>query len=379
VDQEWRRLALLVLAALLLGAGQAVAENPFATKVVEFVPAPGQFVNRPEFNNPLRALGAPSGGGTFDADNSSIVSLGGFGGSITLAFDHTVKDDPLNPLGLDAIVFSNAVWSGGDPEVHFGELAVIEIAYDENNNGQPDAGEWYLIPGSHLDDPPSRFRIQMWDSHVNDVTFPPASASWIPSGYFGTWATAGFRLPESLITQFEIFNPSSDAAVEGIWGYAEYTPTLLLGDFDADNRINDLTISPAEFYTVPDDPFGVGISPGSGGGDAFDIAWAIDPFTGAAAELPGFDFIRVSNGFHYTFGIFGEFSAEIDAVADVAPDFTGDADEDQDIDLRDIGCFQECLSFNGVIAPFCEGLSRDETVIDLVEWDLLASRMTGPR
>ena len=53
-------------------------ESPFAWSVVDYAPAPGQYVNDPSFNDPTRALGAPHGGGTFVADNSSVASLGGF-------------------------------------------------------------------------------------------------------------------------------------------------------------------------------------------------------------------------------------------------------------------------------------------------------------
>ena len=69
---------------------------------------------------------------------------------------------------------------------------------------------------------------------------------------------------------------------------------------------------------MPDDPFTVGITPGSGGGDAFDIAWAVDPVTDERVFLDGFDFIRITTGADGDAGQFGEVSTEIGGVASVA-------------------------------------------------------------
>ena len=85
------------------------------------------------------------------------------------------------------------------------------------------------------------------------------------------------------------------------------------------------------------------MSPGASGGDAFDIAWAIDPETGQLAKLNGFDFIRITSAVNVEPGPFGEKSAEVDAVADVAIDPVGDSDADGDIDLRDFAAAQTCL------------------------------------
>jgi len=268
----------------LAGAGAvaapAVRADEFATKVIDYSPAAGQFVNNPAFNDPKRALGAPIGGGTINPSNDSLVTLGGFGGSITLEFDHTVLDHADNPHGMDAIVFGNAFHTGGDPERRWAEAALIEISFDANKNNLADDA-WYTIPGSSLSAP---------------VMLP------LPSEFNGPVV---------------VNDPIAGPGKESYWGYADMSPTLILGDTDADNVVDDANTLAENFYTVPDDPQVLGIDAGSGGGDAFDIAWAIDPVTGAPANLPGFDFIRITTAVDMTNGIFGEVSAEIDAVADV--------------------------------------------------------------
>jgi len=363
---------LVTLAAIL---SPAVA-SPFATTWWSYEPAPGQFVNNAAFNDPSTALGAPDGAGAEYGNVSSVLSLGGFGGSVILGFDHLVEDDPRNPAGLDAIVFGNATWVD-DPELHWAECAVIEIALDANGDRLPN-DPWYLIPGSHITDLDEQFVTQAWDDDPLTET-PPANLSWVPAGVSGEWETSGYQLDAAIFGSRVIENPSSIAGQEGIYGYGDFTPTLLLGDLDADDTIDDEGISAEAFYTVPDDPLLVGITEGSGGGDAFDIAWAIDPATGAPADLPGFHFIRLTSGVDAIVVFLGEKSPEIDAVADVAPDPFGDADQDGDIDLADFAYFHLCVGADVSQSDSCTLLDWDEDMaVALSDFRVWAPLMSGP-
>ncbi len=237
---------LVTLAAIL---PPAVA-SPFATTWWFFEPAPGQFVNNAIFNYPFTTLGAPDGAGTEYGNVNSVLSLGGFGGSVVLGFDHLVEDDPRNPFGLDAIVFGNATWIGGDPDRHWAECAVIEIALDANDDGLPN-DPWYLIPGSHITDLDGQFVTQTWDDDSSTAT-PPAILSWVPDGMFGEWETSGYLLDPAVFGSQVVENPISTGDEEGIYGYGDFTPTLMLGDLDADDNVDDEEITPEAFYTVPD-------------------------------------------------------------------------------------------------------------------------------
>jgi hypothetical protein len=321
---------LLVLLALSLTSAHA---DDFASVVLDYQPAPGQFINDPQFNDPARALGAPVGGGLTEPDNSKVVSLGAFGGSITLAFADTVLDDPNNPLGLDAIVFGNAHFIAGNPNRRWAEAAHIEISRDANRNGLAD-DPWYLISGSHLLDPLGHWQEQWWDNDANTAT-PPEELSWYPNSSTYPWigpiySTSGYALDHDLFGPLIVVNPNGlNASEEGYFGYADCTPTLVLPD----------GVAAEEFYTIPDDPQVVGVSMGSGGGDAFDIAWAIDPVTMQPAHMDGFDFIRIATAVAYDpDGLFGEKSAEIGGVADVRPTgVPGDVDGDGMVDQSDLG------------------------------------------
>lgn len=326
--------------------------NPFASELINislngpnepnYLPAPGYWLGDEMFNKPEKALGAPLGGGTGTPNNNSVVSLGGFGGQIVLAFDHDVEDNPANHLGLDAIVFSNAFYYGGLLYInyHWSEPATIEIMPEMNDNNTPgdDPCEiWFVIPGSNLPDG-SSWRTRHWDSNDD---FYPQFYGW-PDDY----NTAAFEL----FPNYKVFDPllllvnpnieDSDPCndnLEGFWGYAEYSPTLILGDRNVDDfndSFGDCPDMPAElFYTIPDNPFVVGIDAGSGGGDAFDIAWAVDPCTWQPANLQSFRYIRLTTAVD-RYGFYSELSPEIDAVADVRP--YGDINGDNIVDYIDL-------------------------------------------
>jgi hypothetical protein len=112
-----RRPSVLPLPALTLALTSTLAaDSPFAVEVVSFDPGVGGV---PGYDQPSAALGEPSRdtGWTWAPETvtpfqpawlpDQIVSLG-VGGSITLAFDHDVLDDPANPFGIDLLIFGNA-------------------------------------------------------------------------------------------------------------------------------------------------------------------------------------------------------------------------------------------------------------------------------
>ena len=106
------------------------------TKVIEFNPAPGQFINDlPEYEE----------GDTKERIrqkteqyllNGSMVSLGSFGGYIVVGFDHSI----LNKEGKDFFLGSNAFTGSAEP-------GTVSVSIDRNNNSIAD-DEWYELAGS---------------------------------------------------------------------------------------------------------------------------------------------------------------------------------------------------------------------------------------
>ena len=283
-----RRLFTTIVLISLIAATRTIhAEDPWADSVILYVPGAGAPLT---VTDPSKAVGEPSGGGPSTPNNDAVVSLGGQGGVLVLRFNTPVTDDPRNPFGLDCIVYSNAFWTGGNPQVKFQEPAIIEISEDVNGNGITD-DPWYLIPGS---------RGYSY-TPFPQVTEPKGQSNSDSEPYL---LAGNIRNPNLFDA-----NPGNNLE-EYNWGYCEMTPSMTPY---LDN------------YVRPDDPHAVGITSRSGGGDAFDIAWAVDA-GGHPAGIARFHFIRITSFISRNFGALGTASPEIDAVADVAPDVDTDGD-----------------------------------------------------
>lgn len=107
-------LAGLLSAALALSGAAHAA--PFASSVIGYTPGGDGFSTG--FDLATAALGEPTrsnGTGLFEGDVTPfnppfkaehVVSLG-LGGELVVGFDQPVEDDPLNPFGIDLLVFGN--------------------------------------------------------------------------------------------------------------------------------------------------------------------------------------------------------------------------------------------------------------------------------
>ena len=262
----------------------SLAEDPWADSVVSYSQTNGVT----GFTDPTVALGPPVGISPDVPVNTlnsaaQVVSLGTPGGQVTLSFNTPITDDPNNAFGMDFIIYSNAFWVGNDPDRRFQEPGIVEIS--------PDGTNWYLIPGSRNYD-------------YTGGTLPVVNES-----------AGGDNSGDSDILTGSILNPnttdgdSGNDSVEYNWGYAELSPTL--PEF-LDN------------FVRPDDPHETGMTARSGGGDAFDIAWAIDQ-SGALANLTSITHVRISPFINRSMTV-GLATPEIMAIADVAANVDTDSD-----------------------------------------------------
>lgn len=265
---------LIIIASLLAGSAASAIAGPFASVLEDYSPGPSQYDGNAYytalFKDPQKALGRPYGGPVHQPSNASVVTLGD-GGSIMLAFDRDITDDPRNPGGYDFIVFSNAYFIGSNERLRWQEPAFVEISQDKVN--------WYLI---------------------------------LPN-----------ILPADL-TASDVARSST-----ALNNYAEYTPTLALPA----NRTAEEFYTVPDRQSVADNTELLKIDAVSGGGDAFDIADAVvqvSPGSGVPllvngkpvkAGIASFRYIRLTDAVREGTSDpeLGEVSAEIDAVAAVTP------------------------------------------------------------
>lgn len=262
---------------------------------------------------------------------NQVVSLGTPFGSprsqLTVSFDTPIEDDSNNSMGLDFIVYSNAFWVGNNPQTRFQEPAIVEVSSDGTN--------WFMIPGSQ--------GYSYAGGNVPLVTEP----------------NGGNNAGDSSILAGTITNPNSTDGSgtndndEFHWGYAEMSPTL-----------------PAylDNYLRPDDPFTVGYTSGSGGGDAFDIAWAINA-SGALANLSSISFVRITPFIDRTLTV-GFATPEIMAIVDVAADIDTDGDgilDDYETRVIDTDPMRAENTLLPLEIPATEGGSPDGTLLGVAQ------------
>jgi hypothetical protein len=115
--------------------GNQPLENRIA-RVFEYVPAPGQFINKmpaastEDTHETMRAKAEE------DLKEGKMVNLGTFGGYIVIGFEQTIK----NKEGADFVILGNAFANSAKP-------GVILVSYDANGDGLPN-DDWYEIAGS---------------------------------------------------------------------------------------------------------------------------------------------------------------------------------------------------------------------------------------
>ena len=109
--------------------------SPYISKVYEYNPAPGQFINvMPQYEagenySDILKKVEESISGT----NDVMVSLGGFGGYVVFGFDHTVINTPGE---MDFMIHGNSFYELTDNNRKGGssEPGIVMVSYDRNCN-----------------------------------------------------------------------------------------------------------------------------------------------------------------------------------------------------------------------------------------------------
>jgi hypothetical protein len=257
----------------LLAAPPAMADSPFADEVVAFDPG---FGGVPGYDQPTAALGEPSRMTGWDWAPetvttfqpawlpSQIVSLG-VGGSITLAFDHDVLDDPRNPFGIDLLVFGNSFCT--DPS-HPAGVCGSFVAEGGRIDVSSDGRTWITIPDLEAD---AAFPTMgysdagPYDSNPGleptDFTRPvdPTFGPWlaglshadIVAAYDGAGGGVGIDLSVVGVSAIRFVRIVNDAGITTpeIDAIADVSPSGPVGDLDGDGTVggSDLGLLLAEW------------------------------------------------------------------------------------------------------------------------------------
>lgn len=276
----------------------------YITEVLEYTPAPGQFINSSPWGCPQSALSLVGG-------VKGTMSLGAFGGTVVFRFEEAVENHPDNPFGVDFTIF-------GNPMTDWSEPGVVSVMEDVNGNGLAD-DLWYELAGSDHYFSSTRRNYRL--SYINPCTTTAEDVLWLDEE-----GNTGFILANSAHTQ--PYYPLTDSFSVVPSDTLTITGTLLEGAVDVDHPpflvskqrafgYADNQLRGTIPYTIPDNPYTVEVE--NSGGDAFDISWAVDE-EGEYVELKRIHFVRVRNGILHQGGYLGEVSTEICGAVDVAPD-----------------------------------------------------------
>lgn len=288
---------------------EEVEYSPYISRVLEYCPAPGQFVNEMPKYEP---------GDTYadilqkteeciSGTNDVMITLGACGGYVTFAFDHTVINVPGE---YDLRIWGNCFYELTDPSRKGGscEPGIVEVSFDANCNGVPD-DPWYELAGSDYNNRdtkhnytitysrplPDREPIESEDGNLDDMEYIAwrdnlGEKGYVAKNIFHSQPYYPQWIEEDEISFTGTCLPPNGVDLSGTgryyvlysyeWGYVDNHP----------NELADL--------------------------NSFKIDWAVDR-DGTPVKLPGADFVRVRTGINQYCGWLGETSTEIARAADL--------------------------------------------------------------
>ena len=288
---------------------EEVEYSPYISRVYEYCPAPGQFINempRYEDGDTYESI-LQKAEESISGTNDIMISLGGYGGYVTFGFDHTVINIPGEK---DFRIWGNCFYELLQPDKKGGsaEPGIVCVSYDVNCNGIPD-DPWYELAGSEYASEntrhgysityrrpdPNREIVADEDNNLDDIYYIRwtdndgkegfmAKNIFHSQDYYPKWVD-----DDKLSFSGSLLAPNA----EDISGVGAYYILYILPWGYVDNH-------PNEYEDL----------------NSFDIGWAVDA-DGNPVCLPGVDFIRVYTGMNQYCGWLGETSTELSCAQDL--------------------------------------------------------------
>lgn len=298
-----KQIYLFILISIYSIVGLYAQNSPYVSQIIEYKPAPGQFIN-------TTTWGVPSCAQSVIGGITGHVSLGAFGGYIIVGFDHSIMNDPNNPYGVDFTIFGNAFTGWAEP-------GIVQVMKDVNGNGLAD-DTWYELKGSD-------YSLSTTWTNYSIVYANPGGYANVP------WRDNRNRTGAVLINVYHTqpYYPSAANFPNVNQTSETYSGTMIAGNINDSNptyiQSFALGYGYADNYpkqsgdpvTQPDNPSTIGTIEGAGG-DAMKIEWAIDA-QGNPVTLDKIDFVKIYTGLNRMCGWLGKVSTEICGIVDVAP------------------------------------------------------------
>jgi len=366
----------IILTLLTLATALTVwANHPWLSRVYEYRPAPGQFVNV----MPTARVGEPVDSvlarckasicGRVDTMTQTIhgveytridtvwaesmITLGGYGGYVVVGFDHPV----VNTHDYDFEIWGNAFYSERMEAGGSCEPGIVMVGVDIDGDGIPSEGDkWYELAGSEYSHPTTQhdYAITYYrpdegkqrtpsqvNPFLNDTTYirwtsndvnPDSTSGYMSRNvyhqqpYWPLWLqgeeTLSFSGSKLRCNAVDIGGDDNNAyfvQYNFTWGYVDNLPN------------NPKRIPEEGLY-----------NPG------FKIDWAVDD-QGRHVNLTHIDFIKIYNAENQYCGWIGETSTEVAGGIDYHPDaqlpqpVAGDVNGDGEVNISDINSLVDII------------------------------------
>ncbi|MBR1808809.1 MAG: hypothetical protein IJ776_05440 [Paludibacteraceae bacterium] len=265
-------LFLLCISAAFFSCAPTASDPEINVKtdsviVYDYRPVMGQFVNvlpQYEEGDDQRAMNLKA---QQSLRQGSVITLGGFGGYVTLGLGKQIDNTPDQ---RDFRVLGNAFASATNSSVGNSEPGVVWVSRDDNGNGIPD-DTWYELAGSeYYKEETQHGYTKTW--HRSDTTM---RNSFHRQPYFPMWiADSVMCVTGTLLASHKVIEEGTIAQQILDYGYA-------------DNHPNIDTI-----------------------GTAFDLDWAVDS-DGSPHPLDKCHFVRIVTAVDEVYPMIGELSTEV--------------------------------------------------------------------
>lgn len=313
--------SIILIAALISVVVSASAQAKQTIKVLEYCPAPGQFINNiPSIDNTMSAEERLKACEEQLEDNN-LVCLGAAGGYITVALDRPIK----NGKGSDIRILGNAFYATDDPKYDaatIGGSVEPGIVY-AGVGSSPETAEWYELAGSEY------YTTEM---HRFEITYyKPTSETVTGTGPDNTidnyirW-TASWTNPDGSKQTADGWQPKISFHPQSYWPSWEKNDQITFrGARLPDNAVNyggdgSDSENPQSWITYRYAADSYGYVDAAPNDDkvytTFDLDWAVDS-DGNPKHLDHADFIRIQTGVLQQCGWLGETSTEVGRITNL--------------------------------------------------------------
>ena len=306
----------VILTSVLSVLAFAVQAQTQKVEVLEYHPAPGQFVNTlPAADENSTQDDVNRGCEDLLNSDGSLVHLGTYGGYITVKFDHPIENKP----GSDILILGNGFYSNAAPiygkETIGGSIepGIVYVGVGKNL----EEAKWYELAGS-----------EYYTSEIHDfqITYYKPTAESGDHTQFRSSYDKYIKWECSWTDKNGEHRDSTGYHMKNVFHKQTYWP-LWEGKDELTFKGGKLPNNAIETsgkgtywiqYRYAKDAYGyVDASPATDSlYSSFDINWAVDD-EGNQVVLDHIDFIRVKTGIFQYCGWLGETSTEINSIADL--------------------------------------------------------------